>query len=201
MGPQPEGHQLNERPDAIMVGMTWAPLLSAVIGAVIALGSSLLADIRNDRSQRGRERQQDQRRHGVAFTVALVEALGALRLVATSGLDTAERRLAASEAVAPAYVMREQLLVTGTPGQLAAGEIAFHALIGVRDAVRAGSALNSADYHDAYHPFSEAIWRFRLTVRADLGVPELTPQDLSLPDWTDRDQCDTCQSRALPSTK
>ncbi len=180
--------------------MSWATLLSAVIGAVIALGSSLLVDVRRDRSQRGREHQQERRRQGVTFTVALVDAIGALRLAAASGLDTVERRVAAGEAVAPVYVVREQLLVTGTPGQLRAGEAAFHALIGVRDAVRAGSALESADYHDAYHPFAEALWRFRLTVRAELDELELTPQELSHPDWTDRDQCDTCQSRALPST-
>ncbi|MFG2039724.1 hypothetical protein [Dactylosporangium sp. NPDC048998] len=179
--------------------MSWAPLLSAVIGAVIALGSSLLVDVRRDRSQRGRDRQQERRRQGVAFTVALVDALGALRPVAAAGRDAAERRVAAGEAVAPVYAVREQLLVTGTPGQLAAGESAFHALIGVRDAVRDGSALDSAEYHDAYHLFAEALWRFRLTVRADLGEPELTPEELSHPDWTDRDRCDTCQSRALPS--
>ncbi len=104
------------------------------------------------------------------------------------------------EALAPVYIVREQLLVTGTPGQLAAGEAAFQALIGVRDAVRAGSALDSSEYHDTYHPFAEALWRFRLAVRADLGEPALTPQELSHPDWTDRDQCDVCHSQALPST-
>lgn len=183
-----------------MLGMSWASLLSAVVGAVIALGSSLLVDVRRDRSQQSREDQQEQRRQAVAFTVALVSALGALRLAAAPDLDPAVRRTAAGEAVAPVYAVREQLLVTGTSAQIAAGENAFQALIRVRDIVRAGSALESAAYHDAYHPFAEALWRLRLTVRADMGEPVLTPQELSLPDWTDRDQCDTCQSRPLPST-
>jgi hypothetical protein len=182
-----------------MLGMSWAPLASALVGAVIALGTTLLADLRRDRSQRARDRLQDRRQQGVAFTVALVEALGALRSVAGSQEDPVARRVAAGEAVAPVYAVREQLLVTGTAGQVAAGEVAFRALIGVRDAVRAGAARDSADYHDAYHPFAEALWRFRLTVRSDIGEPELTPHELSQPDWTDRDRCDTCRSRTLRS--
>ncbi|WP_189081886.1 hypothetical protein [Mangrovihabitans endophyticus] len=176
--------------------MNWIPLLSAVAGAVVALGSSLVVDLRRDHSRRDRDRRQERRRQGVAFTVALVDALGALRLVAAAEQDSAQRRVATSEAVTPVYVAREQLLVTGTAGQLAAGESAFQALIDVRDAVRAGSGRDSAEYHDAYHRFAEALWRFRLTIRSDLGEPEITPQELSRPDWTDRDRCDTCRSRA-----
>jgi hypothetical protein len=59
---RPRGLRIRRQRDAIMVGMSWAPLLSAVIGAVIVLGSSLLVDVRRDRSQRGREHQQERRR-------------------------------------------------------------------------------------------------------------------------------------------
>src|SRR5207237_444111 len=89
------------------------------------------------------------------------------------------------------YPVREQLLVTGTPEQLTAGETAFRRLIDVRNVVRAGATLGSARYHDAYHPFAEAMWRFRLTIRADLGQPDLAPEVLDHVDWTDRDRCET----------
>ena len=182
-----------------MVRMTWGAPLSAVIGAVIALGSTLLVDIRRDRNQRGRDRHLERRKQCVEFTVALAEAHGALRTVARrQDGDPRDRRLAAGDAVAGVYPVREQLLVSGTPEQLAAGESAFERLIGVRNAVRAGATLDSVEYHDAYHAFAEALWRFRLAIRADLGEPELAPESLNRVDWADREHCDRCRSRAAP---
>ncbi|WP_432824471.1 hypothetical protein [Dactylosporangium sp. CA-092794] len=175
--------------------MTWGALLSAMVGAIIALGGTLLADTRRDSQQRGRDLRQDRRKQCVDFVIALGEALGGLRGAALVR-DDGERRAAAAEAMTPVYPAREQLLVTATAAELLAGETAFHRLVAVRDAVRAGATLASAEYHDAYHPLAEALWGFRLTIRADLGQPKLAPDLLGRPDWTDRDRCDVCQARA-----
>jgi hypothetical protein len=175
--------------------MAWEALPAAAIGAVIALSGTLLADVRRDRQQRGRDREGERRRHCLEFTVALTRALGQMRAAATAQLEPGERRAAVAEAMAPTYVAREQLLLSGTGGLLVAGEDAFHRLVDVRDAVRAGAALDSARYHDAYHGFSDALWRFRLAVRADLHEPDLTPAELDREDWSDRDRCTVCATR------
>ena len=175
--------------------MAWEALPSAAIGAIIALSGTLLGDARRDRQQRGRDRYTDRRRYSVEFTVTLTRALGALRGVAAAELDPIARRSAVGEAMSPTYVAREQLLVAGTGGLVVAGEEVFHDLVAVRDAVRVGAALDSVEYHNAYHAFSESLWRFRLAIRADLQEPQLTPTELDRADWTDRDRCAVCAAR------
>lgn len=177
-----------------MPGVDWDALASAGIGAVLALSGTLLADVRKDRRQRDRDRVLDQRRYCVAFTVALTESLGGLRsAVAVS--DPADRRAATVSAMEQLYVAREQLLLSGTAPLVVAGEDAFHRLVDVRDAVRSGAALDSIPYHEAYHAFSDAIWRFRIAVRADLHEPDLDPGALDRPDWSDRDRCTVCAAK------
>ncbi|GIM97373.1 hypothetical protein [Paractinoplanes toevensis] len=176
--------------------MAWEALPSAAIGAVIALSGTLLADVRRDRQQRGRDLGTERRKYCVAFTVTLTEALGALRSVAARRLAATELRTAVGEAMNATYVAREQLLLSGSGPIVVAGEVAFHRLVDVRDAVRAGAELDSVEYHDAYHSFADALWRFRMAVREDLHEPSLAPEDLHRPDWTDRDRCAVCAARA-----
>jgi hypothetical protein len=175
--------------------MAWEALPAAAIGAVIALSGTLLADVRRDRQQRSRDQGADRRRYCVEFTVALTRALGNMRAVASAHLDSGDRRTAVADAMGPTYVAREQLLLSGTGSLVVAGEDVFHRLVEVRDAVRAGASLDSARYHDAYHGFSDALWRFRLAVRTDLREPDLTPSELNREDWSDRDRCAVCTAR------
>ena len=176
--------------------MAWDALPSAVIGAVIALSGTLLADVRRDRRVRRRDRDLDRRRYGLQFITALSETLGSLRGVTSQPMETGARHAAAAEAMAPLYVAREQVLVAGSAALVLAAEGAFHRLVDVRDVVRSGAALDSADYHDAYHAFHDALWQFRLAVRSDLDEPALAPADLGRPDWSDRDRCTVCRARA-----
>ena len=175
--------------------MTWAPLLGAAVGAVLALSGTLVADIRRDRHQRTRERIVERRRDAVGFAVVLVTTVGALRDIAQRAGHDPDRVRDANAAAADVYPAREQLLVSATPALLTAGETVFHRLVEIRDAIRLGASLDSAEYHDAYHPYAEALWNFRLAIRADIGEPALTPQVLGRPDWSDRDRCITCQKR------
>ena len=172
--------------------MAWEALPSAAIGAAIALSGTLLADVRRDRRVRVRDRDLDRRRYCVEYIVAMSRAHGALRAIATAGGFPAELRARAAEAMDPLFVAREQLLISGTGPLVVAGEEAFHRLVGIRDAVRVGEPLDSAAYHDAYHAFADAVWRFRMAIRADLREPDLTPEDLGRPDWTDRESCSVC---------
>ena len=175
--------------------MAWEVLPSAAIGASIALAGTLVGDVRRDRQQRARDRYDDRRKYCAEFTAGLTRALGNLRVIATRGLGDEERRAAVREAMEPIYVAREQVLISGTSAIVVAGEDVFHRLVDVRDAVRSGASLDSVTYHDAYHAFSDALWKFRLAVRADLDEPVLSPADLDRPDWSDRDRCTVCATR------
>jgi hypothetical protein len=176
--------------------MNWEALASAAIGAILALSGTLVADRRRDGRLRDRDRDLERRRYCVEYTVALAEALGRLRQVVGRAPDAGARRAAAAEAMEPVHIVREQVLVSGTADLLVASEAAFHRLVDVRDVIRAGAELDSVAFHDAYHGFSDALWRFRLAVRADLHEPALAAADLDRPDWTDRDRCAVCQARS-----
>ena len=175
--------------------MAWEALVSGGLGAIIALSGTLLADLRRDRRQRVRDRDLDQRRCCADFSVALTEALGSLRASAAETGDAA-RGAATVAAMAAVYPAREQLLLSSRAEVAVAGEEAFHRLIDVRTAVRSGATLDSVAYHDRYHAYADALWRFRVAVRADLGEPALSPADLDRPDWTDRDRCTVCATRS-----
>jgi hypothetical protein len=167
----------------------------------MALSGTLLADTRRDRSERARLRQQDRQRDSVAFSLALNDALNALRDVARSDAAGEERRRAAARAVndAETYSARERLLITASENLVAVADTAFHRLIDIRNVVRAGADLDSAAYHHSYHAYAEALWAFRLTVRVDLGETAIEPELLGLSDWSDADRCAVCAGNSTPS--
>ncbi|GAA3228388.1 hypothetical protein ACFO1B_21515 [Dactylosporangium siamense] len=182
--------------------MTWAALVSAAVGAALALSGSLLVEVRRDRRQAFRERQASRRQASVDFVLALGGALNALRDAARSGADpqTLARDTTSAVGDSGLYAAREHILMSGTPALVTAAEVAFHALIDVRNAVRSGAALTSEAYHTAYHRHSETMWQFRLAVRADLGERGLTPSVVQQRDWSDRDRCRSCDEPAPASS-
>jgi hypothetical protein len=175
--------------------MNWEPLLGAVAGGVIALSGAFLAEVRRDKGQRNRERAVEHWRICVDFALALDLAHGALRDVARVPAAPPERRQATNTAVGESgvYLARERLLMAVSPALAAAGERVFLQLIAMRNAVRAGAALESSAYHDAYHTFAEALWRFRAAVRREFDDQALTPSVLDRETWSDRETCERCQ--------
>jgi hypothetical protein len=143
--------------------MAWYALMSGALGAIIALSGTLLADVRRDRRQRDRDRDLDQRRYCAALSVAMTEAHGSLRIAAAEP-DADVRRAATVAAMEAVYPAREQVLLSSRAEVAVAGEAVFHRLVDVRTVVRSGAALDSIAYHDRYHAYADALWRFRLAV-------------------------------------
>ncbi len=80
----------------------------------------------------------------------------------------------------------------GAPAVVAVGERLFLSLIAIRDAIRTGAGLASAEYHRVYHPFAEALWAFRMAVRVAHGQRPLAPRDLDRSGWRDYERCPAC---------
>ncbi|WBB88170.1 hypothetical protein O7542_13770 [Micromonospora sp. WMMC264] len=177
-----------------MAAASWIPVVSTALGAVIALGGGLLAGARNDRGQRRRDRESDRLKTYVDFALALDTAHAALREVARTPSGDASRRVAASAAVHESglYGVRERLLMSGSPALVVSGEAAFGRLIDIRNAVRSGVMVSTTELHDVYHPFAQALWRFRIVARVELGQRELSPGDLDREDWSERAGCALC---------
>jgi hypothetical protein len=184
--------------DRTMVPMDWVPLLSAIAGAAIALSGGLLAEIRRDRGQRERDRDREEWQTCVDFGLALDSAHSALRDVARGG-DTGESNgSAANSAVhdAGVYSMRERMLMSASTELASAGERAFLRLVAVRNAVRDGATLQSAEYHRTYHAFAEGLWTYRTAVRTAFGRAPLTPAAVDRATWSEVESCDRCTPAA-----
>jgi hypothetical protein len=157
----------------------WGPLLTAVTGATIALSGALVVEIRRDRGRQHHKRVLEHWRICVDFALALDAAHASLRDIArTSGSDSG-RTAGQSVHGSGAYAARERLLMSASGELTAVAEDTFLKLIEVRNVVRSGAVLQSSEYHRAYHIFAEALWRFRLAVRAEFGSLPLTPRTLN----------------------
>jgi hypothetical protein len=178
--------------------MNWEPLLSAVVGGIIALSGATLAEARRDRGQRDRDRALEHWRICVDFALALDLAHGSLREVARVPGSQADHRPAADHAVHESGVhgARERLLMSVSPELTAAGEQVFLRLVAVRNVVRTGASLESSAYHGAYHAFADALWRFRSAVRTEFGNRALTPRVLDGESWSGRESCLHCRESA-----
>ena len=174
--------------------MDLQPLIATGAGAVIALAGTLLADVGRDRRLRGRDIDLVQRETNVDFALALTAAHAGLREVGDSSARDAERRAAINRAVDEAglYGARERLLMTATAPVVKAGETVFLRLIDIRDAIRDGAMTQSQEYHDAYHPFAEALWQFRMATRRDFHQPAFTPEKVDRVSWSERESCSFC---------
>jgi len=177
-----------------MADTSWIPVASTALGAVIALGGGLLTGARNDRSQRRRDRESDRLKTYVDFALALDTAHAALREVARTSSGDADRQAAATAAVHESglYGARECLLMTGSPALGVGGEAVFGRLIDIRNAVRSGVMVSTVELHDVYHPFAEALWKFRIAARVELGQRKLSPGDLNREDWSEQAGCALC---------
>jgi hypothetical protein len=174
--------------------MDLLPIVAAATGAVIALSGTLLADLRRDRRQRDRDDEQVRRETCVDFVLALNAAHTALRAAGNSSEQGDDRRAAANRALTEADVFgaRERLLMTAPASLVAAGETTFARLIAIRNAITGGAKTRSQEYHDAYHPFAEALWRFRLAVRADFRLHAFTPESVDHTSWSELEDCTFC---------
>jgi hypothetical protein len=89
-------------------------------------------------------------------------------------------------------VLRDVARSPGAPAVITASEKLLLRMGGIYEAVRAGARPDSEQYHRAYHPFTDALWAFRLAVRTELGQAPLTPQALGRVDWSDQERCANC---------
>ena len=77
------------------------------------------------------------------------------------------------------YEAREKLLLSANPAVVVPAEEALRRLATLRGVVRDGAKLHTMPYHDAYHPYAEALWKLRSSIRVDLGSAALTASVIS----------------------
>jgi hypothetical protein len=181
--------------------VNWLTLVSTAVGGAVALLGSVLAHWLRSRDERSRSVRAD-RRHGyVEYLIALDAAHARLRQIADPD-DSPEdiaMRARRSFGETGVYEAREKLLLSANPAVVVPAEDALRKLAVLRSAVRDGAKLHTVPYHDAYHPYAEALWRLRSNIRVDLGSAALTASDLDKPSWDEQANCDFCQQHRIPA--
>lgn len=182
-----------------MADTSWIPVASTGVGAVIALAGTVVNGVRTDRTQRSRDRESERLGTYVEFAVAVHDAHSALREVARSAVNLEEKAVAAGQALqtTKVYGIRERLLMSATTKMLNASEGLFFALVALRDAIRAGAELSGAAYHDAYHAYADATWKFRMAARQELSQRPIAPRDVGRISWSEREECPVCGQEAV----
>jgi hypothetical protein len=181
-------------------GVDWVTLVSTAVGGGVALVGSALAHWLSNRDERSRSVRSD-RKHGyVEYLIALDAAHARLRQIADPDDPPDDLVVQARRAFGEAgvYEAREKLLLSASPAVVVPAEEALRRLATLRGAVRDGAKLHTMPYHDVYHPYAEALWNLRRSIRVDLGSAALTASDLDKPSWDEQANCDFCQLHRAP---
>lgn len=183
------------------VRVDWLTLVSTAVGGAVALLGSVIAHWMRSRDERSRSVRTD-RKHGyIEFLIALDAAHARLRQIADpddppDDIAVRARRTFGESGV---YEAREKLLLSANPAVVVPAEETLRRLATLRGAVRDGAKLHTMPYHEAYHPYAEALWKLRSSIRVDLGSAALTAADLDKPNWDEQANCDFCQLHRHPA--
>jgi hypothetical protein len=179
----------------------WMTLLATVAGGAAALLGTVVAHLLGTREDRRRENSADRRAAYVEFLVALDAGFARLRQLADPDDPPKDLEIQTRYALGNAgvYETREKLLLVGNPAVQTPAQRTLERLNGVRRAIRDGAKLQSMAYHNAYHPFAEALWRLRAAIRHDLGATGLTPEDVGKESWDSQANCSFCRQHLVPA--
>ncbi|KQV14995.1 MULTISPECIES: hypothetical protein [unclassified Kitasatospora] len=173
-------------------------MVATLGGAVIAISGTVLADRLRNRHEDDRGLGARRREVYTAFIAAAGTAHAQLVQLAQDSADPAPagRAETASRAVlvdSGIYDVRERLYIDASEPVAGAGQRMFEQLRALRRVVATGAPQSSAAFHDAYHPYIEAVWAYRVAVRAELEGRALTPAVFGWAAWDGRERCSVCR--------
>ncbi len=175
--------------------MDWGTLIAAVSGGTLAMTGTVLADHLRHRHERDAGLGERRRAIYLDFIAAAETCHSALRALQTApgGADVAAAsRAALSDS--RIYEARERLFIDASTEVAGAGQSMFEQLRNLQRTVGRGAAPDSAEYHDAYHPYIGAVWAYRVAVRGELDGKALDPKAFGWRRWDGLDRCELCTS-------
>ncbi|MFF3746509.1 CchlQ [Streptomyces kronopolitis] len=178
--------------------MDWGTLLATLSGGVIAISGTVLAD--RLRHRREGERTSEARRRAVYIEFITAAGVGHARLrqIAQSPEEEADPDAAARAALSDAGIreVRERLFIDATTDIAGAGQAMFERLRVLQRVVGAGARQTSPAFHDAYHPYLDAVWAYRVAVREELEGTSFGPAAFGWEEWDGTDRCAVCRREA-----
>ncbi|MFC0844016.1 hypothetical protein ACFH04_09875 [Streptomyces noboritoensis] len=162
--------------------MDWTTLVATLVGAAIAMSSSLIVEIRRSRHDTDSEWRRSRREIYAEYLTVLSQARWELSGVAGNGeLSDTARRAAANEIFARCYQIRHQLELYSPSAVSEPALVYFRTLRTFRNAIRDGLRDGAPDYSEeteyAAHvrQVKEEFGQCRDAMRADIRLRRTFP--------------------------
>ncbi|MER7172049.1 hypothetical protein [Streptomyces mesophilus] len=150
--------------------MEWITLVATGLGALIGVGSTLLAE-RVRASREESQRRHDLRQQLYADFLAALSRVADELYALGSVPDRNEMKARASEAWrrGDAYPLRYHMTISAPVGMVSASDNCFRRLRDFRDVVASGTASNTAEFRAAQVAYDQSLTKLRELMRADLN--------------------------------
>ena len=168
----------------------WSAPVSTLVGAVVGVGATMLADRSRWKRDRSRERDQLRRESYRNYLAAVIQAHEAMRAAATGtdGTDGTDgspesKRAAITEAFRSAdpYVHRFDLSLVAPCDVVTLAVAVFRRVRDIRDLLLSGAVAESVEYREAQRAYYDAIKEMSDAMRQDLGSSPLGSATLGGP--------------------
>jgi hypothetical protein len=156
--------------------MDWSTLASTLVGAVIGIGATTLADRSRWKREQASGHNQLRRQAYATYLAALIRAHEAMRTAALGEHSSAESREAAIQEAfrsGDPYVHRYEMALIAPPDVIEPTVQAFRRVRGIRDLLISGATADSAQYRKAQRDYYASIEAASDAMRQDLGIPAL----------------------------
>jgi hypothetical protein len=153
----------------------WSAVVSTLVGAIVGVGATMLADRARWKRDQGRERDQLRRESYGGYISAIIIAHEAMRAAAVGDGPPEGKRAAITEAFRSAdpYVHRFELSLLAPADVVADAVTVFRRVRDIRDLLISGIGAESAVYRAAQTAYYDAIKAMSDTMRRDLGSSPL----------------------------
>lgn len=160
----------------------WTAQIGTVIGAAIGISATVLAERLQWRRDKSDQWRQSRRELYAGFLAGLTEAHGRIRAASYVGPhpDGYDTDTAIQEAFRASRVfeLRHQLALIAPRNVARAADEAFYGMTTIRNVLRKGAPLQSAEYDDAVAAYRPKLLGLRDAMRVDLGVEPLHDEEL-----------------------
>ncbi|MEV7393459.1 hypothetical protein [Streptomyces sp. NPDC091215] len=155
--------------------MDWGTLLSTAVGAVLGIGSTLIADHARSRRERANRMHDTLRDLYSTYLAALNDSSSVLRAIILRESDTAARHQAALDAFRDASVLtqRYRIALQAPSAVQEKSDQAYRMLRRWRDLLdtHPGLSLSSSEYLEGLERFHQARKDLQAAMRASLNAP------------------------------
>jgi hypothetical protein len=153
----------------------WSEPVSTLVGAIVGIGATMLADRSRWKREQSRERIQLRRESYGSYLAAIIQAHEAMRIAAAGDGSPDSKRAAITAAFRSSdpYVHRFGLSLLAPADVVEDAVAVFRRTREIRDLLISGADAETAGYRAAQRAYYDAIKAMSDTMRKDLGSAPL----------------------------